>query len=113
MTRERLEKLVEDKAFEINDKIKETAWEFITLCIKNETKKDFNLISNRHIDVIMLCSVFLSLYQDKDNHDVEMDQVINVYSKHPQYLTEAFDFNLDHLENLYARSTALVNTSIL
>ncbi|KAJ3371049.1 Retinoblastoma-like protein 1 [Kappamyces sp. JEL0680] len=60
------------------------AAEIIVQCLKNEYR--IKLLSNRHLDVLIICSVYMASRLDSKNQSILFKELIDIYTSYPQYL---------------------------
>ena len=63
----------------------ELAWKFLYTCMKHE--HTIHLLTNRSVDVLILCSLFLAFRTEQDQNDAKWKELITVYESHPHFLT--------------------------
>ena len=71
--------------------IQELGWKFLFTCMKNE--HNTHLLTNRSIDVLVLCSLFLAFRTEQGENDSKWKELITIYESHPHFLQTVTEIN--------------------
>lgn len=97
----RLEAFCFDDSLGVATSVRSKALELIYKCITDEHV--LRIISNRHIDVVIICSLYLAGRLKSLNSQIGFQNLITVYCKFPHYLeTVNFVITLDCVPNFHA-----------
>ncbi|KAI8894715.1 hypothetical protein BC833DRAFT_623706 [Globomyces pollinis-pini] len=81
---DRLDKFGNDENINMTSICQEKAFNIIVYCIENEYH--LKLISNRHIDVILLCSIVVASILNNIGPSIGFHELISQYRKHPHFI---------------------------
>lgn len=81
-----MEKFFDDDSLKMTTASKEKARRYILTAIKNE--HSLQIISNRHLDSIILMCLYLGTRFDQLNHSLRMKDMANVYQTHPHCIQD-------------------------
>jgi hypothetical protein len=103
LARNRLEKFFEEDSLAMTTASQENARKFMMQSIKNE--HILQIISNRHLDSVILMCIYLGTRFDPKNQGIRMNSIAEIYKTHPHYMEDVIYVYVGTISNLPWTST--------
>jgi hypothetical protein len=92
LAKNRLERFFIEDSLAMTTQSQEEARKYMMMCIKNEHM--LKLISGRHLDSIIIMSLYLGTRFDTANQKIRMIDIVTIYKTHPHFVQNVLYVNL-------------------